>query len=104
LYSDELSNDYLVFLSQNVTLPTFTFYLSPVNNNDTITGNTVYKGQTVILSADLMIPVGIQQIINFTLMAPPATNGIDIVAMDVVYIGVNLPCLARRQFSSNLTS
>jgi hypothetical protein len=78
--------------------------LSPVNVNETIIDNKVFKGQTIILTADLMIPPGVPQIINFTLMAPPATSGIDIVAMDVVYLGLNLPCLNRRQFSSNLTS
>ena len=76
--------------------------LVPVNSNDSLSNN-VFKGETVIVAADLTIPTGSVHNINFTLVAPSGSV-VDIVAMDVVLIGINLPCLVRNQFSSNLTS
>jgi len=87
---------------QNSPVPTVSMYLTPVNDNDSVSSN-VFKGQTVILTTDITIPTGSQHKMNFTLVAPSGSV-VDIVAMDVVLVGINLPCIARNMFSSNLTS
>ena len=83
-------------------LPTVSFYTSPVNSYETVTTN-VFKGQTLILMADVIFPRSIQQTVNFNLSGPVG-SAVDIVDFSVVFVGLNLPCIDKSQFNSTIAS
>lgn len=91
-----------LFDMQTAPLPTITMVQTPVSFNDTVTGS-VYKGQTFLVTAKLTIPTGSQNTMTFDLKAPPGSV-LDIVAMDVVFTGSNLPCTSKIMFSTNYTT
>jgi len=89
---------------QSAPFPTMTFSQTPVNDNSTVS-NTVYKGQTIILTSELTVPPGCRSNVNVTIMTPQTPlSAVELVITDVVFIGHNIPCLIKQFFFANVSS
>ena len=81
-----------------------TFSQTPVNDNASVS-NTVYKGQTIILTSEISVPAMARCDINITIMAPETpASAINLVVTDVVFIGHNIPCLTKQPYVANVSS
>jgi len=81
-----------------------TFSQTPINDNVNVS-NTVYKGQTIIVTSEITVPAMSRSDINITLMAPQSPlSAVDLVVTDVVFIGGNMPCLRKQMFVASVSS
>ena len=63
-----------------------TFSQTPVNDDASVS-NTVYKGQTIIVTTEITVPAWSRSDINVTLSTPqsPANSAVDLVVTSVVW-------------------
>jgi len=81
-----------------------TFSQTPVNDNATVS-NSVYKGQTIIVTSEITVPPQSRCDINITIMGPQTPlSAVDLVLTDVVFIGRNIPCLRKQPFVAQVSS
>jgi len=77
---------------------------SPVNDNASVS-NTVYKGQTIIVTSEISVPASSRCDINITFMAAQTPQSVvNLVVTDVVFIGRNIPCLTKQVYVANVSS
>jgi len=80
------------------------FSQTPVNENASVSNN-VYKGQTIILTSEISVPAMSRCDINITIMAPASPlSAINLVITDVVFVGLNVPCLTKQVYVANVSS
>jgi len=81
-----------------------TFSQTAINDNAAVSNN-VYKGQTIILTAEVTVPPMCRSDINITIMAPQSPlSAVQLVVTDVVFIGRNIPCLRKQLFTADVSS
>jgi len=81
-----------------------TFSQTPINDNDTVS-NTVFKGQTIIVTSEITVPPMTRSNVNITIMAPDTpASVVNLVVTDVVFVGRNIPCLTKQVYVANVSS
>ena len=81
-----------------------TFSQTPVNENANVS-ESVWKGETILLTSEITVPAMARCDINITIKAPQSPlSAVHLVATNVVFIGGNIPCLRKQQFVADEAS